>query len=138
VELLHASGKATISLVALIHHTIVAHVLFSPVRLDPPAPRLKAVGLAPLAVLPSHQRRGIGSRLVRDGLRLCGDAGYDLVVVLGDQAFYSGFGFVRAAENGLTCEYGDEHFMVIELRPRALSGIRGTVRYASEFLEAGL
>jgi putative acetyltransferase len=137
VELLHARGKATLSLIAELQGTVVAHVLFSPVHLDPPHPRFKAVGLAPLAVLPSYQRRGIGSRLVRDGLRLCGDAGYDVVVVLGDPGFYSGFGFVRASENGLACDYGDEHFLVTELRPRALHGIRGRVKYESEFSDAG-
>jgi putative acetyltransferase len=138
VELLHARGKAPISLVAELKGTIVGHVLFSPVHLDPPAPRLQAIGLAPVGVLPSYQRRGIGSRLIREGLRLCADAGYDVVVVLGDPGFYSGFGFVRAAENGLGCEYGDEHFMVAELRPRALQGVRGTVKYQAEFREAEL
>ncbi len=87
-------------------------------------------------MLPGYQRRGIGSRLIRDGLRLCGDAGYDAVVVLGDPGFYSGFGFVGAADNGLANEYGaGVHFMVTELTPEALHGVRGTVKYQPEFRE---
>ncbi len=114
----------------------MAHVLFSPVELDPPSPHLRLVGLAPVGVLPRYQRRGIGSRLIRDGLRLCGDTGYDAVVVLGDPGFYSGFGFVGAADNGLANEYGaGEHFMVTELKLGALRGIRGTVTYQREFRE---
>lgn len=139
MALLHARGKTPISLVAEVQGAIVAHVLFSPVDLDPPAPRLQAVGLAPIGVLPRYQRRGIGSRLIRDGLRLCADAGYDVVVVLGDPGFYSGFGFVQAAANGLESEYAaGEHFMVTELKPGALRGVRGTVKYQPEFREAEL
>lgn len=139
MALLHVRGKASISLVAVDRETIVAHVLFSPVDLDPPFPRLRLVGLAPIGVLPHYQRRGIGSRLIREGLRLCSDAGYDAVVVLGDPGFYSGFGFVGAAENGLQSEYrAGEHFMMIELRSGALRGVRGTVRYQPEFREVEL
>jgi putative acetyltransferase len=139
VSLLHARNKAPISLVAVVRDSIVAHVLFSPVELDPPSPHLRLVGLAPIGVVPRYQGRGIGSRLIRDGLRLCGEAGYDAVVVLGDPGFYSGFGFVGAADNGLASEYGGgQHFMVAELRPGALSGVRGMVKYAPEFREVGL
>jgi putative acetyltransferase len=139
VALLHARNKAPISLVAEDRETIVAHVLFSPVELDPPFPHLRLAGLAPIGVLPRYQRRGIGSRLIREGLRLCGDAAYDAVVVLGDPGFYAGFGFVGAAENGLQSEYGaGEHFMVVELRPGALHGVRATAKYAPEFREVGL
>jgi putative acetyltransferase len=138
VTLLHVRNKAPISLVAAERETIVAHVLFSPVELDPAFPRLRLVGLAPIGVLPRYQRRGIGSRLIREGLQLCADAAYDAVVVLGDPGFYAGFGFVGAAENGLQSEFGaGEHFMVVELRPGALRGVRGMVKYAPEFREVG-
>ena len=82
VDELTKAGNAAISLVATLDGEVVGHVLFSPVTLEPPAEGFRAVGLAPLAVLPTHQRRGIGSRLIHDGLGACRKAGYDAVVVL--------------------------------------------------------
>jgi putative acetyltransferase len=138
VELLHARNKAPISLAATVEGQVVAHVLFSPIRLEPAPHRLNAVGLAPVGVLPEHQRRGIGSRLIRAGLECCRDAGYDAVVVLGNPLYYSRFGFVRARDHGLGNDYAaDEAFRVIELRPKALEGLCGTVKYQPEFEEAG-
>ena len=85
-------------------------------------------------MLPEHQGRGIGSRLVRDGLEACRGAGYGAAVVLGEPGYYSRFGFERASAKGLGNEYGaDEHFMAVELADGALGGAGGTVRYRKEF-----
>jgi len=95
-------------------------------------------GLAPAAVLPAHQGRGIGSALIRRGLEQCRSAGYGAVVVLGEPRYYSRFGFSRAAGRGLSNEYGaHDEFMVMELRAGALDGISGLVRYAPEFGATG-
>ena len=93
------------------------------------------LGLAPMAVLPERQRRGIGSRLARRGLDLARDAGFGAVVVLGHPAYYPRFGFVSAATRGLSCEYSvpDDVFMVAELIPGALAGRTGVVKYHPEF-----
>ncbi len=138
VELLHVRNKAVISLVAVHDGVIVGHILFSPVRLNPPHPSFHALGLAPIAVLPCHQRQGIGSQLIREGLRLCKQNDFVAVVALGDPGYYSRFGFTRARDKGLDNEYhANNDFMVLELQPNALAGIRGKVKYAPEFAEAG-
>lgn len=139
VQLLHAAGKTPISLAARFEGRIVGHVLFSPMILDPPKPGLGIVGLAPVGMLPEHQGRGIGSRLIREGLLACGEAGYRAAVVLGKPGYYSRFGFERASYRGLDNEYGvDESFMVVELEKGALEETSVTVKYQPEFRWCGL
>jgi putative acetyltransferase len=132
VGLLRAAGKATVTLVAVSEGRVVGHVLFSPVTIDG-CPTV-GLGLAPVAVLPECQRRGVGSSLIEAGLDACRGAGVSYAVVLGHPDYYPRFGFRRASERGLGNEYGaDEAFMVLELRPASLPPGGGLVRYAPEF-----
>ena len=123
-----------LSLVAVIDGEVVGHILFTPVSLEPPA-SVQIAGLAPMAVRPAHQRRGIGGQLIRAGLDECRRRGYSAVVVLGHPEYYPRFGFVPGHTFGLTCEFPSppEAFMAIELVPGALAGTTGLVRYRSEF-----
>jgi putative acetyltransferase len=114
---------------------IVGHIFFSPVTIEENNSSFTAMGLAPMAVLPSHQNRGIGSLLVREGLKECQRIGHDVVIVLGHADYYPRFGFTTAKEKGLSCEYPapDEIFMVAELAPNALRGRTGKVFYHPDF-----
>jgi putative acetyltransferase len=137
VDLLRAAGKAVVSLVAADQHRVVGHILFSPVTVTEAPERFRAVGLAPISVLPEWQHRGIGSTLVWHGLDACRRQGCDAVVVLGHEKYYPRFGFVKATDFGLQNEYDAiESFMAMELRGGALKEIRGLVTYASEFRRA--
>ena len=133
VDALRAAARPYISLVAVSEGQVVGHIFFSPVTLESEDSAF-ILGLAPMAVLPEYQRRGIGSRLVRAGLEECLRIGCDVVVVVGHSKYYPRFGFVPASQKGLKCEYQvpDEVFMVAELRPDALAG-RGLVKYRPEF-----
>ena len=136
VEALHVADAAPVSLVAVDGSSgdVVGHVLFSPVKIDNGGSGICVVGLAPVAVLPEYQRKGVGSRLIRAGLEACREAAYDAVVLLGEPSYYSKFGFRRAGAYDLSNEYGVDHeFMVVELRSGALAGSVGTVRYRPEF-----
>jgi putative acetyltransferase len=134
VDSLRAGGRLVVSCVALNDGDIVGHLAFSPVEIDCGSQSTAGLGLAPIAVLPACQRKGIGSRLIAEGLAVCAQRKCGFVVVLGEPAYYRRFGFVRARDRGLDNEYGvEEEFMVLELQPRAIPAAGGLVRYAPEF-----
>jgi putative acetyltransferase len=138
VDLLRQRKKAPISLVANLGDRIVGHALFSPITIESAPEAFRGLGLAPVAVLPDFQRRGIGSRLIREGLERCREGGYDAVVVLGHPAYYPRFGFRTAGHFGLGNEYNAaDAFMVLGLKAGITDQIRGLVRYAPEFQELG-
>jgi len=131
VDRLRANGNLGASLVAVSEESVVGHIAFSPVTL---AGAPDGWGMAPLAVLPEHQRQGFGSALIEAGISLARERGVAWMVVLGDPAYYPRFGFIPASEFGLQNEYGvDEPFMALPLEEGALDAHQGLVRYGAEF-----
>ncbi len=131
VDMLRANGKAIISLVAVREEQVLGHILFSPATTAPPS-EAKGMGLAPVAVRPDVQAQRIGSRLIREGLRLCEELGYDYCVVLGDPNYYKRFGFEKASQFGVQNEYGvDDEFMITQFSQ--YGNVQGLVKYAPEF-----
>jgi putative acetyltransferase len=138
VQGLRDRNGQTASLVATLEDRVIGHIFFSPVTIARAPDGFQVVGLGPMSVLPKYQNKGVGSRLVREGLALCKRKGYQLAVVLGHPSFYPRFGFSRASAHGLGNEYGaDEAFMVVALERGALDEVSGLVKYAPEFVEAG-
>jgi putative acetyltransferase len=141
VAALVAANAVVLALVAeLITPTntaqVVGHILFTPVRIASVPRYTHAVTLAPLGVLPTWQRHGIGTRLVQAGLGQCRRNGYTLVAVIGDPAYYTRFGFVAAHPYGLHCGFvapDSPACMVNELQPGALSGKHGLIRFHPAF-----
>ena len=137
VDALRDKGATLLSLVALLRNTIVGHILFSSVIIESKTSNFPVVGLGPMAVLPEHQRKGIGSKLVEAGLGGCLSQGHQAVVVLGHPQFYPRFGFVPSTQYSITSEYDvpPEVFMVKELRQGALAGHSGIAKYHHLFNE---
>jgi putative acetyltransferase len=118
VEEVRAGGEALVELVAESGGEIVGHILFSRMTCEP---EMLVAGLGPLAVAPSRQGAGAGSRLTRDGLDACRRLGARGCVVLGDPGYYGRFGFVTAGEH-IDCRFsGLPAFQALELRPGALT-----------------
>lgn len=88
-----------LSLVAVSESDPVGHVISSYVDLVPGTRRVLQVG--PLAVLPSHQRRGIGSALMQETIRIADERAEPLLLIEGNPAYYERFGFTRADEHGI-------------------------------------
>ena len=133
VERLREGGYARLSLVAEAGGRIVGHILFSDLPILTARGTVPALALAPMAVVPEQQRRGLGSALVRAGLEQCRRDGHRVVVVLGHPAFYPRFGFSPALARQLESPYRGDAFMALELVQGALAGVTGRVQYPPPF-----
>jgi putative acetyltransferase len=134
VDVLRKEAHPNVSFVAEDEGTIVGYIMFSPVSLSGHA-SLKIMGLGPMAVVPTQQRKGIGSALVMVGLEKCKELGFGAVIVLGHIRYYPRFGFTPAVHFGIECEYEvpQDAFMVMELEPGYLTGAHGIIKYHPAF-----
>jgi predicted N-acetyltransferase YhbS len=129
------TGDPRLSLVAEQDGKLVGHILFTNVTLDPEQPGIAARSLAPLAVRSDDQGQGIGSALIREGLKQLTASNVDLVFVLGDPGYYTRYGFQPAGPFSLHAPYPippahADAWMVQALKPGVLGHIEGTVRCA--------
>jgi putative acetyltransferase len=126
-----------LSLAAVEDERVVGHILFSRILVRSAAALHQALALAPMAVLPGYQRRGIGSALVKRGLSDARHSGHRVVVVVGHPAYYPRFGFIPGEPLGIRPPFqvSPGAFMVLGLQPDALAGVRGDVEYPPEFAE---
>ena len=121
-----------LSLVAVYEGQPLGHVISSYVDVVPGSRRVLQVG--PLAVVPSHQRCGIGTALMRETIRIAEERGEPLLLIEGNPAYYGRFGFTRADEQGIEMppeSHGPQYFMIRPLRAYD-SSLRGRVVYPPE------
>lgn len=134
VDQLRNSCTDYLAFVAVEDDTVVGHILFTPVTVEGCA--VAGMGLAPMAVVPSHQRRGIGSQLVHHGLEHLRQSGCPFVIVLGHPEYYPRFGFEPASKYRLRSQWEgipDEAFMVEVFDDSVLPEAGGIARYRDEF-----
>jgi putative acetyltransferase len=133
VEALRKNNNLTISLVCEIDGRLAGHIAYSPI-IDENNETI-GIGLAPVAVLPSMHKQGIGSRLIEHGNRKAIAMGFNKIFVLGEPSYYSRFGFVLAREYNYYCDFDPtgEHFMVLGAQEREPE--RTMVYYCREFNE---
>lgn len=136
VDRLRAEASPYIGLVAEVDGTVAGHLCMTEVAIENQAGRRTGLGIAPMGVLPSYQKKGVGSRLVAAALDTARTQGVEFVVVLGEPDYYQRFGFHLAgpAARWRSEEY-DPYFQWIILRDENAGSLRGTVRY-HEAIEA--
>ena len=134
VDALRSNGAALLSLVATLNGEVVGHIMYSPITVGD---EVTGGALGPMAVLPEHQRLGIGSKLVQAGNLKLKDAGCPFIIVLGHANFYPRFGFKPARTFGVKCEWDvpDEAFMLLVLDESKMQGVSGLAKYRHEFTE---
>jgi putative acetyltransferase len=112
IEALRAAKALTVSLVAELDGRVIGHIAFSPVTISDGTPNW--YGLGPVSVLPEHQRKGIGARLIREGLARLKAMNAQGCCLVGHPGYYGKFGFQN--DPGLMIE-----------------GVPGEVFFASRF-----
>ena len=124
------NAQPTLSLVAEQNNEIIGNIVFSPVNIE----GIKGVSayiLAPLAVTNDNQRKGIGTKLINQGIETLRNRGADIVLVYGDPNYYTRTGF-KAGHN-LEAPYKlkyPEAWMAQELVEGVLTKTQGMVRCA--------
>jgi putative acetyltransferase len=133
VRAVHADGDALVSLVAELDGRIVAHALFSRMRVEADGVLLRAAALAPVGVLPALHGTGIGSALIRAGLERLREHGIEISFVLGHPDYYPRFGYSAAAALPFASPYAGPHFMALWLDKPPRLPESGTAAYAPAF-----
>ncbi len=133
IDLLRRSGDMLLERVAVDGPALLGHIAFSRVTVTAGDSALRIAALAPLAVRPDLQRRGIGTALARAGIEALRARGEDLAVVVGDTAYYPRFGFSTELGKRLSCVWSGPAFMAMALTPSIDRRLPAAVAFAPPF-----
>ena len=127
------TAKPIVSLVATDSEKMIGHILFSKVCIAEATKDITAQILAPLAVHPDFQNRGVGEKLINEGLEILKSSGVQLVFVLGHPGYYPRCGFKTAGVLGFEAPYPipEEHadaWMVQGLKEEVIGSVKGRVQ----------
>ncbi len=126
-----------LSLVAEANGEIVGYILLTKISIITDGSSHTSLALAPVAVRPDHQNKGIGADLILSSHKAAKDLGYDSVIVLGHKDYYPRFGYKKCSEFGIKLPFDvpEEYCMALELKEGALRNCQGTVAYDNAFYE---
>lgn len=135
VDRLQDDRLVKISLVAVEDGEIVANIVFSSLEItdsDHNNP-IHTVSLAPMAVAPTHQRMGIGSALIIQGIERCKEIGVEAIVVVGHDTYYPRFGFSAQIAECLKSPFSGQYCMVLPLKTGIFDEYDGIITYPHAF-----
>ena len=126
-----------LSLIAEINDKIVGHILLSRLVIRNKENSFPSLSLAPLSVLPSFQKKGIGSKLIQEAHNRAINLGFQSIILLGHEDYYPRFGYkmCKLFDIKVPFKAPDKNCMAIELTKDSLKLISGIVEYPPEFHE---
>lgn len=134
------TAEPFLSLLAFYEGEAIGHILFTRAYAEGHKTKPVISILAPLAVIPRFQKKGIGGMLIKAGHEILKERGTDLVFVLGHMDYYPKFGYIPDAKSyGYITPYPiPEEFknawMVLPLTSGALKKGKGKVIMADSLL----
>ncbi len=137
-ELRKRDGIKKLSLVAEADEQLVGHIICSNARVETPDGKNTLVlNFGPISVLPQYQHQGVGKALMHSMIDKAKDMGYGAIMFFGRPEYYPQFGFVEAADYGVTDHYGKNYpaFMAMDLTKEYLANMRGGKFFESDILD---
>lgn len=129
-----------LSLVATLGSEIVGYILFTKIQIvNAKNSVTESLALAPVAVQPNFQHKGIGGQLIKYGLNKAREMQYKSVIVLGHKNYYPRFGFEATTKWHIESPFqlsDSGNFMGMELVTDGLKNAQGLVKYPKEFEKA--
>jgi predicted N-acetyltransferase YhbS len=127
-----------LSLIAGYKGAIVGYILFFPILIVSGHGNHRSLALAPMAILPDFQKKGIGKKLIHAGLVRAEESGFSSIIVVGHPDYYPRFGFKPASRYNIKPPFNipDNVFLARELTVEGLRNVSGTVHYPEEFNKA--
>jgi predicted N-acetyltransferase YhbS len=125
-----------LDLVACDNDKIVGNIIYSLAEIrNEQNQKFAVLCMGPLAVLPSYQRKGIGSLLMKQSIDKARSLGYKAVIIFGNPEYYHRFGFKNAKEYNIQTSSGEnlDAFMALEISDNSLNGIEGKFYYDPVF-----
>ena len=124
-----------LSIVAQLEDNLVGYILLTPIQILEGNTTHESLALAPVAVLPARQRKGIGAALIQYAHEKAAALGYTSIILLGHEDYYPKVGYKPASQFGIQAPFDvpDQNFMAIELVEGNLANVRGTVQYPAAF-----
>jgi predicted N-acetyltransferase YhbS len=127
----------SLSLLAEVGGEAVGHILLTRAEIHGTRSCVGTLALAPLSVVPEHQASGVGKRLVAAARQQAFELGFETILLIGLPSYYPQFGFEPLSRYPITLPFNapDENCMILRLRPRALDGVAGMVKYPEGWLD---
>jgi predicted N-acetyltransferase YhbS len=118
--------RLDLSFTAWIGTLMVGSIRLSPVRIG----ATPALLLGPLTVEPPFRERGIGQQLMERALAEARQQGHKLVVLVGDEPYYSkaGFRLIPKGQATMPGPVDPARLLIVELADGAFAGVSGPIR----------
>ena len=120
-----------LALVAQKNEILIGHIMLTRKMITTNNSDFEMLYLAPVSVVLEHRNKGVGSKLINESFKIAKQLGYNSVILVGDPAYYSRFGFATSKNFGITSAQNipAEYVLACELIPNTLKGIEGTVSF---------
>lgn len=124
-----------LSMVAEMDNNIVGHILLTKIAINNESSSFKSLALAPVSVSPLHQKKGIGSLLIKAAHTKAKELDFRSIVLLGHETYYPRFGYELTSKYNIQFPFDipQKYCMVKALTKDGLKGVSGLVEYPEAF-----